>query len=198
MQVILLERVEKLGHMGDQVSVKDGFARNYLLPRGKALRATDANIAYFKSKKAELEATNIKLKDEAEDVAKRIEDKVITVVRQASEIGHLYGSVRSGDVVECMEQEGVNLARSQVVISTPIKMLGFHAIQIKLHPEVFANIHVNVARSDEEAELQAERFARGEDVLGSKTDQHEDFSNKKMEVVEQVIEHSPTQDEAAE
>lgn len=201
MQVILLERVEKLGQMGDQVSVKDGFARNYLLPRGKALRATEANIAYFDSKKAELEASNLKLKTEAEDMAKRVEGKIISMIRQASEIGHLYGSVRSSDVVEGMAREGVTITRSQVVIHAPIKNLGFHEIQIKLHPEVFAGIHINVARSEEEAELQAERFARGEDVMGGSTEQQDDFvSNKQMEVIEQVIEHTeePAEEQAAE
>lgn len=190
MQVILLERVEKLGQMGDQVAVKDGFARNFLLPKGKAMRATEANIAYFTTKKAELEATSLKRKAEAEDIGKRLEGKIVALVRQASETGQLYGSVRSADIVNGMQGEGVTITRSQVVINTPVKTLGFHTLQIKLHPEVLVDIYVNVARSDEEAELQAERFARGEDVLGGAEDNQDDFIPKQMEVVEQFVENT--------
>ncbi|MGD8325368.1 MAG: 50S ribosomal protein L9 [Sphingomonadales bacterium] len=154
MQVILLERVEKLGQMGDEVTVKPGFARNFLLPRGKALRANDANRALFESRRAEIEAENLKRREEAEAVAKKIEGKKAVLLRQAGDTGQLYGSVSTRDVAEALEQDGVKILRSQVQLDRPIKALGLHEVRVSLHPEVIITISVNVARSAEEAELQ--------------------------------------------
>lgn len=154
MQVILLERVEKLGQMGDEVTVKPGFARNFLLPRGKALRANDANRALFESRRAEIEAENLKRREEAEAVAKKIEGKKAVLLRQAGDTGQLYGSVSTRDVADALEQDGVKILRSQVQLDRPIKTLGLHDVRVSLHPEVIITISVNVARSAEEAELQ--------------------------------------------
>lgn len=154
MQVILLERVEKLGQMGDEVTVKPGFARNFLLPRGKALRANDANRALFESRRADIEAENLKRREEAEAVAKKIEGKKAVLLRQAGDTGQLYGSVSTRDVADALEQDGVKILRSQVQLDRPIKTLGLHDVRVSLHPEVIITISVNVARSAEEAELQ--------------------------------------------
>lgn len=156
MQVILLERVEKLGLMGQVVEVKPGYARNFLLPKKKALRATKDNMAYFESQKTALEATNLKRKQEAEHVAKSMEGLMVTVIRQASETGQLYGSVRPTDVAEAMLDQKVKVSRGQVVLVHPIKDLGIHDVHVVLHPEVRATVRVNVAKSDEEAVVQAQ------------------------------------------
>jgi large subunit ribosomal protein L9 len=169
MQVILLERVEKLGQMGDEVRVKDGFARNFLLPKKKALRATKANRDYFQAQKTHLEANNLKLKGEAEKVGAKLDGKSFTLIRQAGDRGQLYGSVSPRDVADAMEKAGFKVDRHQVHISVAIKAIGLFTIPVVLHPEVKVNITVNVARSEDEAERQA----RGEDVLVSKTDQEE-------------------------
>jgi large subunit ribosomal protein L9 len=169
MQVILLERVEKLGQMGDEVRVKDGFARNFLLPKKKALRATKANRDYFLAQKAHLEANNLKLKGEAEKVGQKLDGKSFVLIRQAGDRGQLYGSVSPRDVADAMEKAGFKVDRHQINISVAIKAIGVFAIPVVLHPEVKVNITVNVARSEDEAERQA----RGEDVLVSKTDQEE-------------------------
>ncbi len=169
MQVILLERVEKLGQMGDEVRVKDGFARNFLLPKKKALRATKANRDYFQAQKTHLEANNLKLKGEAEKVGAKLDGKSFTLIRQAGDRGQLYGSVSPRDVADAMEKGGFKVDRHQVHISVAIKAIGLFTIPVVLHPEVKVNITVNVARSEDEAERQA----RGEDVLVSKTDQEE-------------------------
>lgn len=155
MQVILLERVAKLGQMGDVVAVKPGFARNYLLPQGKALRASDANIKAFESRKAELEMHNIESRKEAQGLAARIDGGTHVVIRAASDGGALYGSVSTRDIADVLKEAGITLERRQVVLSAPIKTLGLHAVTITLHPEVDAAISINVARSAEEAELQA-------------------------------------------
>lgn len=155
MQVILLERVAKLGQMGDVVSVKPGYARNFLLPQGKALRASEANIESFKTRKAELEAQNIETRREAQDLAARVDGQTHVVIRSASDAGALYGSVSTRDIVEVLGEAGVSIDRRQVVLSAPIKSLGLHAVTLVLHPEVDATVSVNVARSAEEAELQA-------------------------------------------
>lgn len=160
MQVILLERIEKLGQMGDIVSVKPGFARNFLLPKGKALRASKENQAYFDSQRAQLEARNLELKGEAESVAGRLDGQSFIVIRQAGEAGQLYGSVSSRDIADVVTGGGFSLERNQVVLDRPIKQLGLHEIRVTLHPEVQATVIINVARSEEEAERQA----RGEDV----------------------------------
>jgi large subunit ribosomal protein L9 len=160
MEVILLERVAKLGQMGDVVRVKDGFARNFLLPKGKALRATKDNRARFEGMRVELEARNLAAKGEAEKVAKKLEGKALTVLRQASETGQLYGSVTSRDIVGLLGDDGVAVGRAQIALNAPIKTIGMHPVPISLHPEVEVRITVTVARSADEAE----RIARGEDV----------------------------------
>lgn len=161
MEIILLERVEKLGQMGDVVRVRDGFARNFLLPQKKALRATDANRKVFESQRADLEARNLERRAEAEKVATRIDGKSFVVIRQASDAGMLFGSVSTRDIAETASSGGVHIDRSQVRLDKPLKHLGIFPIRVSLHPEVAVSISVNVARSEEEAERQA----RGENVL---------------------------------
>jgi large subunit ribosomal protein L9 len=155
MQVILLERVAKLGQMGEVVNVKPGFARNFLLPQGKAMRASEANIARFEGQKAQLEAQNLETRKEAESVAATLEGQTFVVIRSASSGGALYGSVGPRDVSEAATAGGFTVDRRQVVLLAPIKDLGIHAVTVRLHPEVDTTIHVNVARSPQEAELQA-------------------------------------------
>lgn len=154
MQVILLERVEKLGLMGQTVDVATGYARNFLLPQKKALRATQENIAYFKAQKSQLEAQNIKRREEAEYAAKKLEGVTVTLIRQASEMGHLYGSVRSKDIVEGLASQNISMGRNQIKIPEPVKVLGVHTVHLVLHPEVHVDIRVNVAQSEEEAQVQ--------------------------------------------
>lgn len=155
MQVILLERVAKLGQMGEVVNVKDGYARNYLLPQGKALRANDANVKSFEARKAQLVAQNLETKKEAEAVAAKLDGQMFTVIRSASDAGALYGSVTSRDAADAATAAGFTVGRSQVVMLKPIKDLGIHEVSVELHPEVSAKVKLNVARSPEEAELQA-------------------------------------------
>ncbi|NNE80415.1 MAG: 50S ribosomal protein L9 [Silicimonas sp.] len=156
MQVILLERVAKLGQMGDVVSVKDGYARNYLLPQKKALWASDANIKAFEADKAQLEARNLETKKEAEALADKLNGQQFIVIRQASDVGSLYGSVTPRDAAEAATDAGFSVDKRQIAIASPIKELGVHYIDVSLHPEVDARIELNVARSQEEAELQAQ------------------------------------------
>ena len=170
MEVILLERISKLGQMGDVVRVRDGFARNFLLPRGKALRATADNKARFESMKAELQARNLELKSGAEKQAAMLDGKSVTVLRQASESGQLYGSVSSRDIVGLFAAEGATINRSQVALNTPIKALGQYKVPLTLHPEVETTITVIVARSADEAE----RIARGEDVTVQREEAEEE------------------------
>jgi large subunit ribosomal protein L9 len=155
MQVILLERIEKLGQMGDVVKVKPGFARNYLLPRRKALRATEENRKIFESRRADLEADNLKRRGEAEAVAGKLEGLSVILIRQAGEGGQLYGSVTARDLAQALDQEAVKIERSQVQLDKVIKVLGLHPVRIRLHPEVSVTITANVARSEEEAQAQA-------------------------------------------
>lgn len=155
MQVILLERVAKLGQMGDVVAVKQGFARNYLLPQGKALRASEANIASFEGQKAQLEANNLESKKEAEAMTEKLDGQQFIVIRSASDSGALYGSVSTRDAAEAATADGFTVARKQIVLERPIKELGLHNVSVVLHPEVEAIITLNVARSADEAELQA-------------------------------------------
>jgi large subunit ribosomal protein L9 len=155
MQVILLERVSKLGQMGDVVKVRDGFARNFLLPQGKALRATEANKAAFEDQKAQLEARNLETKKEAEALAEKLDGTSYVVIRSASDAGALYGSVTPRDIAEVVTAEGFSVDRRQVILVAPIKALGLHDATVSLHPEVHATVTVNVARSAEEAEVQA-------------------------------------------
>ncbi len=156
MQVILLERVAKLGQMGDVVDVKPGYARNFLLPQGKALTASSANVASFEAQKAQLEARNLETKKEAEALAEKLDGQQFIVIRSASDAGALYGSVTPPrDAADVATEAGFSLDKKQVVLIAPIKDLGLHDVAVKLHPEVEVTIQLNVARSDEEAELQA-------------------------------------------
>ncbi len=155
MKVVLLERVAKLGQMGDIVSVKNGFARNFLMPQGKALRATKANLASFEAQRVQLEATNLETKGEAEAMAAKLDGQVFVVIRSASDAGSLYGSVTGRDASEAATADGFTIDKKQIVLARPIKDLGLHEMIVVLHPEVSATITVNVARSVEEAELQA-------------------------------------------
>jgi large subunit ribosomal protein L9 len=155
MEVILLERVGKLGQMGDSVRVKDGYARNFLLPGGKALRATEANKTRFESQRAQLETRNLESRGEAATVAEKLTGQVFVIIRQAGETGHLYGSVSPRDIASAVTDGGFNANRNQIVLKTPIKSLGLHEVPVHLHPEIEALITVNVARSTAEAERQA-------------------------------------------
>lgn len=157
MEIILLERVENLGQMGQVVKVRPGYARNYLLPKKKALRATKANLAYFENQRAQLEAINLKKREEAQQVAAKVDGVTIVVIRQAGESGQLYGSVSARDIAEGLTQAGFTVDRTQVQIEHPIKSLGLFDVRVRLHPEVSATVKVNVARSPEEAELQGQR-----------------------------------------
>src|ERR1700745_667161 len=167
MEVILLERVAKLGQMGEVVKVRDGFARNFLLKRGKALRATADNRAKFDGMKAELEANNLKAKGEATKVAEKIDGRNVVVLRQASETGQLFGSVSVRDIITSFEADKVMISRSQVMLDAPIKTIGKHTIVIAVHPEVEVGVTVTVARSTDEAE----RITRGEDISTRQEDQ---------------------------
>jgi large subunit ribosomal protein L9 len=155
MQVILLERIEKLGQMGDIVTVKDGFARNYLVPHGKALRATKANLSQFERRRVQLETANLQRKEEATAAAGKIDGRSVVILRQAGEGGQLYGSVNARDIAVAFTADGVSVNRQQVRLASPIKTLGIHQVRIALHPEVDVTVSVNVARSAEEAEIQA-------------------------------------------
>jgi large subunit ribosomal protein L9 len=160
MQVILLERIGRLGQMGDVVKVKDGYARNFLLPQGKALRATDENKGRFEKDRAQLEARNLELKKEAEVVAVKLTGQEFVAIRQAGDTGQLYGSVSPRDIAEVVTEGGFSVDRRQILLDRPIKALGLHPVQVALHPEVVVKVQVNVARSESEAERQS----RGEDV----------------------------------
>lgn len=155
MQVILLERVSKLGQMGDVVNVKQGYARNFLLPQGKALRASDANISAFEGQKAQLEANNLETKKEASAASEKLDGQVFVVIRSASDAGALYGSVTTRDAADTATEGGFSVDRKQIILQRPIKDLGLHTVTVRLHPEVEAEIVLNIARSEEEAELQA-------------------------------------------
>ena len=169
MQVILLERVEKLGQMGDEVKVKDGFARNYLLPQKKALRANKTNREYFQTQKSQLEARNLERKSEAGKVAEKLEGKTFVLLRQAGDRGQLYGSVSPRDIAEVITNGGFSVSRTQVPLDKPIKDIGLVPIHVVLHPEVRVKVTLNVARTEDEAERQA----RGENVLAEQNDAEE-------------------------
>jgi len=160
MEVILLERVAKLGQMGETVRVKDGYARNFLLPQGKALRATKDNKAKYEGMKQQLEARNLELKSEADKISGKLDGKTFVVVRQASEAGQLFGSVSARDLASILTDAGYTVGRNQIVLHNPIKMIGMHTVPVALHPEVEVTVTINVARNADEAERQA----RGEDV----------------------------------
>ncbi len=181
MQVILLERVEKLGQMGEVVSVKNGFGRNYLVPQGKALRATKANLAEFETRKTQLEATNLERRDEAQAMAGKVEGRMVVVIRQAGEGGQLYGSVNGRDITQAMESDGLTVDRRQVRLDQPIKALGVHKVRIALHPEVDVHVLVNVARSADEAEIQANpalQAAAAEAAANEAAERREEFAGR--------------------
>jgi large subunit ribosomal protein L9 len=188
MEVILLERISKLGQMGEVVRVKDGFARNFLLPKGKALRATKDNRTKFESMRSQLETRNLELKGDAEKVAEKLDKQSFVVIRQASETGQLYGSVSPRDLVAIMSAGGFTVSRGQVALNTPIKNIGLHTVPIALHPEIEVSITVNVARSAEEAE----RIARGEDVIARR---EERVVIETGEMVDDVFEAPPAEPE---
>ena len=167
MKVILLERVERLGTLGEVVNVKDGFARNYLLPRSKALRANEANLKVFESQRKDIEARNTQAREGAERASKKIDGGSYVIIRQAGESGQLYGSVSGRDVADVIQAEGGEVDRSQVVLDKPIKTIGVHPVKVRLHAEVTVTVNVNVARSNDEAQRQA----RGENVLLSQFDE---------------------------
>lgn len=167
MKVVLLERVENLGAIGDVVTVKDGFARNFLLPREKALRATTSNLKVFEAQRAQIEARNEKAKAEAGKSGEKLDGSTYILIRQAGESGQLYGSVTARDVSDAVQAEGGKVERSQVILNNPIKTLGVHDVQVRLHAEVTVTVKINVARSPDEAERQA----RGEDVIRSQFDE---------------------------
>jgi large subunit ribosomal protein L9 len=166
MKVILLERVERLGALGDVVSVKDGFARNFLLPRSKALRASAANMKVFDDMRVDIEARNAEAREAAAKAGKRLDESSYVMIRQAGETGQLYGSVSGRDVADAVNAEGGRIDRAMVVLDRPIKTLGVHQVKVRLHPEVSITVNINIARSADEAERQA----RGENVITSQFD----------------------------
>ncbi|MEM6761759.1 MAG: 50S ribosomal protein L9 [Pseudomonadota bacterium] len=185
MQVILLERVPKLGQMGEEVKVRDGFARNFLLPQGKALRANRENRAKFEAEKADLAARNNERRQMAEALSARIAGKTMVAIRQAGQTGQLYGSVSTRDIAEVLSGEGFRVERRQVDMKVPIKTIGLHEISLVLHPEVVVPVTINVARSADEAERQA----AGEDVLAVVDDDDEDLDDE--DIVEEDVPHIP-------
>nr|WP_321444332.1 50S ribosomal protein L9 [uncultured Cohaesibacter sp.] len=194
MEIILLERVAKLGQMGDIVSVRTGYARNFLLPQGKAIRASDANKKRFEAERAQLEARNLEAKSEAEALKERIGEKTVIIIRAASETGQMYGSVSTRDISDALTEEGVSISRSQISLSRPIKAIGMHAVTVILHPEVELVVTANVARSQDEAERQA----AGEDL--SRTNREEDSFEfeEDLELDEELLEEIEGEEEAEE
>jgi large subunit ribosomal protein L9 len=184
MQVILLERIGRLGQMGDVVTVKDGFARNFLLPQGKALRATKANRERFEKERAQLEARNLELKSEAGAVADKLQGKSFIIIRQAGDSGQLYGSVTTRDISTAVTEGGFSIERRQVMLDRPIKTLGLHDVRIGLHAEVEPRVTINVARSPDEAARQA----RGEQVTGKAMDEAEEEAIKARAAAEKLFE----------
>lgn len=191
MEIILLERIAKLGQMGDEVKVKDGYARNYLLPQGKALRANKANRERFENERAQLEARNLEQKKDAEAVAAKLDGESFVAIRSAGDSGQLYGSVSTRDIAELVTGGGFSLTRNQVALNQPIKTLGLHAVAVALHPEVEVSVTVNVARSEEEAERQA----RGEDMTQRR---EEEFEEEEAPAIEDLMEDEEHAREAAE
>nr|WP_319516995.1 50S ribosomal protein L9 [uncultured Cohaesibacter sp.] len=191
MELILLERVAKLGQMGDIVTVRSGYARNFLLPQGKALRASEANKKRYEAERAQLEARNLEAKSEAEALKERIGDKTVTVIRAASETGQLYGSVSTRDLADALSDDGVSLTRNQVSLDRPIKTIGMHSVTVILHPEVELVVTANVARSQDEAERQA----AGEDLSLTERDEAFEFEED-LELDEELLEEIEGEEEA--
>jgi large subunit ribosomal protein L9 len=183
MQVILLERIGRLGQMGDVVKVRPGYARNFLLPQGKALRATKDNMSRFETQRTQLEATNLQRKQEAEAVSGKLGGKSFTIIRQAGDTGQLYGSVSTRDVSDAVTAGGYTIDRVQVLLDRPIKNLGVHGLRVSLHPEVEVNIRINVARTEEEAERQA----AGEDVTKVRDDYAADYAAEQAAIAAETL-----------
>jgi large subunit ribosomal protein L9 len=183
MQVILLERIGRLGQMGDVVKVRPGYARNFLLPQGKALRATKDNMTRFETQRTQLEATNLQRKQEAEAVSGKLGGKSFTIIRQAGDTGQLYGSVSTRDVSDAVTAGGYTIDRVQVLLDRPIKNLGVHGLRVSLHPEVEVNIRINVARTEEEAERQA----AGEDVTKVRDDYAADYAAEQAAIAAETL-----------
>ncbi|MEJ2124029.1 MAG: 50S ribosomal protein L9 [Alphaproteobacteria bacterium] len=190
MQIILLVRVGGLGQMGDVVKVRDGYARNFLLPKKKALRATKDNLAHFERERAQLEAFNLEQKKEAEAVAVKLNGKSFVIIRQASEAGQLYGSVSTRDIADLVTEGGFTIVRSQVQLERPIKTLGQHPVRLQLHPEVSVSVAINVARTQEEAQ----RMERGEKVTSSR----DNFDDEEEEEAKDATDATEEGAEAAE
>ncbi len=193
MEVILLERVAKLGQMGEVVRVKDGFARNYLLPTGKALRATKENRGKFEQMKTQLEARNLELKSESEKVSHKLDGQKFVVIRQASDTGQLYGSVSARDIAGLVESGGFTVSRNQIALQMPIKTIGMHKVAVALHPEVIVSVTVTVARSADEAE----RLERGENVMVQREEAEEE-AELAVQSAEAYFEKPPAPEEEAE
>jgi len=193
MEVILLERVSKLGQMGEVVRVRDGYARNFLLPQGKALRATEGNRKRFEKERVQLEARNLERRNEAESVATKLNGQSIIVIRQAGATGQLYGSVSTRDIAESLKSAGFTVERGQIELNHPIKTIGVHAVSVVLHPEVESSITVNVARSEDEAERQA----RGEDltVVAQDIDEEVEENEEAAEETAEASEEAPAETE---
>ncbi|SFO28278.1 LSU ribosomal protein L9P [Cohaesibacter marisflavi] len=191
MELILLERVAKLGQMGDIVTVRTGYARNFLLPQGKAIRASEANKKRFESERAQLEARNLEAKSEAEALKERIGAKTVIVIRAASETGQLYGSVSTRDLADALSDGGVSLTRNQVSLDRPIKTIGMHSVTVILHPEVELVVTANVARSQDEADRQA----AGEDLSLTERDEAFEFEED-LELDEELLEEIEGEEEA--
>jgi large subunit ribosomal protein L9 len=194
MEVILLERVGKLGQMGETVRVKDGYARNFLLAKGKALRATKENKERFEQMRKELEMRNLENKSEASKISTQLDDKGFTVLRQASETGQLYGSVSPRDIATLVSEGGFLVNRSQIALNTPIKSIGLHKVPVALHPEVEVTVMITVARNADEAE----RIARGEDVTVARTDAEEEIEAAKIAAEAFFEPEAAPQDDEAE
>lgn len=192
MEVILLERIAKLGQMGDVVRVKNGFARNFLLPNGKALRANKDNVAKFEGMKAQLEADNLKLKGEAEKIAGKLDGQSVVVLRQAGETGALFGSVSARDVASLLTDAGFTVSRGQIVMNAPIKTVGRHVVPVTLHPEVEVKVNVNVARNAEEAA----RLERGEDITMSREATEAEEAKVAAQAMFEKAEDAEIEDEA--
>jgi large subunit ribosomal protein L9 len=194
MQVILLERIGRLGQMGDVVTVKDGFARNFLLPQGKALRAAKPNLERFEAERAQLEARNFELKSEAQGVSGKLDGQSFIIVRQAGDSGQLYGSVATRDIAATVTEGGFSIERRQVMLDRPIKLIGLHVVRIALHAEVEPRITINVARSPDEAARQA----RGEDVSARAMDEAEEDAEAATRAAEKVFEEGAQAEDEAE
>jgi large subunit ribosomal protein L9 len=192
MEVILLERIAKLGQIGDVVRVRDGFARNFLLPNGKALRATDGNRTKFESMKSQLEARNLEKKGEAESVAKELDGQSFVIIRQAGEGGQLYGSVSTRDIAAKLTESGFSVERNQIILNIAIKSIGLHKLPVELHGEVEVEITVNVARNEDEAARQA----RGEDLTITRTDEEEEQAQARVSA-EKFFDAPPVEGEEA-